>query len=129
MFSIGLVFTILSTLISFYLAKISPRILVRKYFFRHLKFMTTLNLFYFGFSSYLANNFGCLFCGIEFYYGISYHCYYIHHLPKLQYMCNNNKCYLSQFVSNKRSSYSDLLNLYVRKSWWLGWNKFSWSIG
>lgn len=31
MFSIGLVFTILSTLISFYLDRISPRILVREF--------------------------------------------------------------------------------------------------
>lgn len=92
MLCIGIVFTILSALISFYLKKISARIIVRKDIFISIrpKSKDELEHIYFStYSSFVVNNLMYLLSVLKPYNTIPYHCCCVYHIFEQQLVCIN----------------------------------------
>lgn len=90
MLCIGIVFTILSALISFYLKKISARIIVRKDIFISIHLKSEDEQIYFPtYFSYVVNNLMCLLSVLKPYKTIAYHCCCVYHIFEQQLVCIN----------------------------------------
>lgn len=115
-----------SALMSFYVKKIGPRILIRKHFI--INFTSDRKLKYsFDFSNMVDSRI-TLLLSYRFFGGLLSDCNSVYTISKLQYHWIDCYSHFSNTVSHQCESNGHLLHIYVRSIWLSSWRQFGWIV-